>query len=571
MLFRRLQATKLPRAVGASIQQVCAFSTKHGNILDGFVPQNQEFHANKAHMDEMVADLKSTIAKIHEGGGEVARAKQKKRNKLLARERIDALVDAGSPFLEVGTMAGYDMYGDWVPSGGIVTGIGRVNGVECMIVANDATVKGGTYYPITVKKHLRAQEIAQQNRLPCIYMVDSGGAFLPRQDEVFPDKEHFGRIFFNQANMSSAGIPQIAVVMGSCTAGGAYVPAMSDESVIVQGNGTIFLGGPPLVKAATGEVVSAEDLGGASVHCKTSGVTDHFAHNDEHAIDIARDIVANLNWKESIEASASVLNQAGSNNDIAPKYCASELGGIIPLDTKKPFDIRKIIARIVDGSEFHEFKSQYGTTLVTGFARLYGQQIGIVANNGILFSESALKGAHFIELCAQRGVPLLFLQNITGFMVGRKYENEGIAKNGAKLVTAVATAKVPKVTLVVAGSYGAGNYGMCGRSYSPNFMYMWPNARISVMGGEQAANVLATIQRDNLEAKGKTWSAEEEAAFKQPTLDKYEKEGHAYYSSARLWDDGIIAPEDTRSVLGLSFGIAMKNKVPDTKFGVFRM
>lgn len=528
-------------------------------------------------MDSLVADLKTTLGKIHQGGGENAKMKLRARNKLAARERIDALVDAGSPFLEVGTLAGYDMYGDWVPSGGIVTGIGRVNGVECMIVANDATVKGGTYYPITVKKHLRAQEIAAQNRLPCIYMVDSGGAFLPRQDEVFPDKEHFGRIFFNQANMSAAGIPQIAVVMGSCTAGGAYVPAMSDETVIVQGNGTIFLGGPPLVKAATGEVVSAEDLGGAEVHCKTSGVTDHFAHNDQHAIEIARSIVANLNWTATT-ATAAAADRATSPATPAaslappPLYDPSELGGIIPVDTKKPFDVRKIIARIVDGSEFHEFKKMYATTLVTGFARLYGQQIGIVANNGILFGESALKGAHFIELCCQRNVPLLFLQNITGFMVGRKYENEGIAKNGAKLVTAVACAKVPKITMVVGGSYGAGNYGMCGRSYSPNFLYMWPNARISVMGGEQAANVLATIQRDNIEGAGKQWSAEAEAAFKQPILDKYEKEGHAYYSSARLWDDGVIDPADTRQVLGLSFGITMKNRpVPDTKFGVFRM
>jgi 3-methylcrotonyl-CoA carboxylase beta subunit len=451
-----------------------------------------------------------------------------------------------------------------------------------MIVANDATVKGGTYYPITVKKHLRAQEIAQQNRLPCIYLVDSGGAFLPLQDEVFPDKEHFGRIFYNQANMSAAGIPQIAVVMGSCTAGGAYVPAMSDETVIVKGNGTIFLGGPPLVKAATGEVVSAEDLGGADVHCRSSGVTDHYAQNDEHALQIARSIVANLNYtqfnktQDHFQRATSdpvLVNAKGERIIEEPKFDQNELMGIIPSNTAKPFDIRKIIARIVDGSRFHEFKELYGSTLVTGFARIYGQPVGIVANNGILFSESALKGAHFVELCAQRNIPLLFLQNITGFMVGQKYENEGIARNGAKLVTAVACAKVPKITLVVAGSYGAGNYGMCGRAYSPNFMYLWPNARTSVMGGEQAANVLATVQRDNIEAKGKTWSAEEEAAFKQPILDKYDKESHAFYSSARLWDDGVIQPDTTRQVLGLSFAAALGNNEgpKDTKFGVFRM
>jgi 3-methylcrotonyl-CoA carboxylase beta subunit len=476
------------------------------------------------------------------------------------------------------------MYGseEGVPAGGVVSGIGRVNGIECMIVANDATVKGGTYYPITVKKHLRAQEIAQQNRLPCIYLVDSGGAFLPLQDEVFPDKEHFGRIFYNQANMSAAGIPQIAVVMGSCTAGGAYVPAMSDETVIVKGNGTIFLGGPPLVKAATGEVVSAEDLGGADVHCRSSGVTDHYAQNDEHALQIARSIVANLNYtqfnktQDHFQRATSdpvLVNAKGERIIEEPKFDQNELMGIIPSNTAKPFDIRKIIARIVDGSRFHEFKELYGSTLVTGFARIYGQPVGIVANNGILFSESALKGAHFVELCAQRNIPLLFLQNITGFMVGQKYENEGIARNGAKLVTAVACAKVPKITLVVAGSYGAGNYGMCGRAYSPNFMYLWPNARTSVMGGEQAANVLATVQRDNIEAKGKTWSAEEEAAFKQPILDKYDKESHAFYSSARLWDDGVIQPDTTRQVLGLSFAAALGNNEgpKDTKFGVFRM
>lgn len=541
-------------------------STSRGTVLDGSLITNADYHANKAAMETLVSQLKATVIKVQDGGGEKAKAKQKMRNKMLARERIDQLVDPGTPFLELSTLAGLNMYGDWVPSGGIVTGIGRVNGVECMIVANDATVKGGTYYPITVKKHLRAQEIALQNRLPCIYMVDSGGAFLPRQDEVFPDKEHFGRIFYNQANMSAAGIPQVAVVMGSCTAGGAYVPAMSDETVIVKGNGTIFLGGPPLVKAATGEVVSPEDLGGASVHCKTSGVCDHFAQDDQQAIEIARNIVANLNWPVS---SSAVGVTSLQHQD--PLFSEADLGGIIPVDIKKPFDIRKIIARIVDGSVFHEFKPLYATSIVTGFAQLYGMQIGIVANNGILFSESSLKAAHFIELCCQRNIPLLFLQNINGFMVGRKYENEGIAKNGAKLVTAVACAAVPKITLVVGGSYGAGNYGMCGRAYSPNFMYMWPNARISVMGGEQAANVLATIQRDNFEAEGKTWSLEKEKEFKDPILKKYEVESHAYYSSARLWDDGVICPEDTRKVLGLSFAVATKNPPKKTEFGVFRM
>lgn len=515
-------------------------------------------------MDALVTNLRQTVIKVQEGGGAKACARHKARNKLLARERINALVDVGSPFLELSPLAGHGMYGD-VPSGGIVTGIGKVNGVKCMIVANDATVKGGTYYPITVKKHLRAQEIAAQNRLPCIYMVDSGGAFLPLQDEVFPDKEHFGRIFYNQANMSAAGIPQIAVVMGSCTAGGAYVPAMSDESIIVKGNGTIFLGGPPLVKAATGEVVSAEDLGGADVHCRVSGVTDHFAHNDEHAIEIARSIVSNLNWTDAVNP--------GTTSYEEPLFSSDDLGAVIPVDTKKPFDVRKIIARLVDGSRFHEFKAQYAPTIVTGFGKLYGMPVGIVANNGILFSESSLKAAHFIELCCQRNIPLLFLQNITGFMIGRKYENEGIAKNGAKLVTAVACAKVPKITMVLAGSYGAGNYGMCGRAYSPNFLYLWPNAKTSVMGGEQAANVLATVQRDNIEAEGKVWTAEEEAAFKEPILKKYEKESHAFYSSARLWDDGVIDPADSRKVLGLSFAAALKNGPPNppTKFGVFRM
>jgi 3-methylcrotonyl-CoA carboxylase beta subunit len=543
------------------------------------VSKNAEFKENVAKMEEYTSLLHNTVHQVLQGGGTKAVARHKSRGKLLARERINGLVDAGSPFLEIGTLAGYDMYGSefGVPSGGIVAGIGRVNGIECMIAANDATVKGGTYYPITVKKHLRAQEIALQNRLPCIYLVDSGGAFLPMQDEVFPDRDHFGRIFYNQANMSSAGIPQIAVVMGSCTAGGAYVPAMSDETVIVKGNGTIFLGGPPLVKAATGEVVTSEELGGADVHCRNSGVTDHYAHNDEHALKIARSIVANLNFSQHDRMNAdsdpvSLYTQRTGTFE-EPAFPAEELLGIIPANTAKPFDIRKIIARIVDGSRFHEFKELYAPTLVTGFARIYGMPVGIVANNGILFSESALKGAHFVELCSQRNIPILFLQNITGFMVGKKYENEGIARNGAKLVTAVACTKVPKITLVVGGSYGAGNYGMCGRSYSPNFMYLWPNARTGVMGGEQAANVLATVQRDNIEGAGKSWSAEEEATFKQPILDKYDKESHAFYSSARLWDDGVIDPTETRKVLGLSFAAALGNNEgpKETKFGVFRM
>lgn len=559
-MLRRLGSTGKIRAITSSC----------GKVLDGSLPPPSEYAENKSVMDAMQVDLEELVGKIHKGGGERAQQRHKARNKLLARERIDQLVDPGAPFLELSTLAGHDMYGDWTPSGGVVTGIGRVRGVECMIVANDATVKGGTYYPITVKKHLRAQEIAQMNRLPCLYLVDSGGAFLPRQDEVFPDRDHFGRIFYNQANMSAQGIPQVAVVMGSCTAGGAYVPAMSDENVIVKGNGTIFLGGPPLVKAATGEEVSAEDLGGADVHCKVSGVTDHYAQNDEHALDIARTIVANLNWSSTSNFLAEGAEMPeGVKPWREPVFDVNEMNGLIPADPKKPFDIRKIIARIVDGSELHEFKADYGTTIVTGFGKLYGQPIGVVANNGILFSESALKAAHFVELCCQRKIPLLFLQNITGFMVGRKYENEGIAKNGAKLVTAVACARVPKITVVVNGSYGAGNYGMCGRAYSPNFMYLWPNAKTSVMGGEQAANVLATVQRDNIEGAGKSWSSEEEAEFKQPILDKYAKESHAYYSSARLWDDGIIKPADTRQVLGLSFAACQHDL--DTDFGVFRM
>ncbi len=459
------------------------------------------------------------------------------------------------------------MYGDThpfeVPAASLITGIGRVNGVECMIVANDATVKGGTYYPLTVKKHLRAQEIAGENRLPCIYLVDSGGAFLPMQDEVFPDREHFGRIFYNQARLSAAGIPQIAAVLGSCTAGGAYVPAMCDESIIVKEQGTIFLGGPPLVKAATGEEVSAEDLGGADVHTRVSGVADHYAENDAHALAIARRVVGHLNWRKDPAVSLGEPR--------LPLYPAEELYGVIPIDVKKPFDVREIIARIVDASDFDEFKARYGTTLVCGFARLWGYPLGIVANNGILFSESSLKAAHFVELCAQRGIPLLFLQNITGFMVGRKYENGGIARDGAKMVTAVACANVPKFTVVIGGSFGAGNYGMCGRAYSPRLLWMWPNARISVMGGEQAANVLATVRRDGLEAAGRTWSADDEEAFKAPIREQYERQGHPYYASARLWDDGVIDPADTRRVLGLGLSAAFNADSEPTRFGIFRM
>ncbi len=530
-------------------------------------PRSADFQANASAMRAVVDDLQAKVEKIALGGPESARQKHLARGKLLPRERVGTLLDPGTPFLEIGQFAAYGMYGGGdpfeVPAASVIAGIGRVHGVECMIVANDATVKGGTYYPLTVKKHLRAQEIALENRLPCIYLVDSGGAFLPLQDEVFPDKEHFGRIFFNQANLSAQGIPQIAVVMGSCTAGGAYVPAMCDESIIVKNQGTIFLGGPPLVKAATGEVVTAEDLGGADVHTRISGVADHLAENDAHALAIARRIVKNLNWQKQPPVSLAAPAD--------PRYAAEELYGVIPADAKKPFDVREIIARLVDGSDFDEFKARYGSTLVCGFARLYGYPVGIVANNGILFSESAQKGAHFIELCAQRGIPLVFLQNITGFMVGRKYENGGIARDGAKMVTAVATAKVPKFTVVIGGSFGAGNYGMCGRAYSPRFLWMWPNARISVMGGEQAAGVLATVKRDGIEAKGGAWSAEEEAAFKAPIREQYETQGHPYYASARLWDDGIIDPADTRRVLGLGLSAAMNAPAEETKFGVFRM
>jgi 3-methylcrotonyl-CoA carboxylase beta subunit len=522
-----------------------------------------DFAANAAAMAAQVAELRQEVERIREGGGQAARAKHTGRGKLLPRDRVRALIDPLSPFLEIGQLAAHGLYGGEVPAAGLIAGIGRVSGRACMIVANDATVKGGTYYPLTVKKHLRAQEIAETNRLPCIYLVDSGGANLPNQDEVFPDRDHFGRIFYNQARMSAQGIAQIAVVMGSCTAGGAYVPAMSDETVIVRNQGTIFLGGPPLVKAATGEVVSAEDLGGADVHSRISGVTDHYAENDAHALGIARRIVANLN----------IVKPAGPAllPPVDPLYDAAELYGVVPADRRKPYDVREVIARVVDGSEFDEFKKLYGATLVTGFARIWGVPVGIVANNGILFSESAQKGAHFIELCAQRGIPLVFLQNITGFMVGRKYEAGGIAKDGAKMVTAVATAAVPKFTMVIGGSFGAGNYGMCGRAYSPRFLWMWPNARIGVMGGEQAASVLAQVKRDNIEAKGGTWPAEDEDVFKAPIRAQYETQGHPFYASARLWDDGVIDPADTRRVLGLAITASLNAPIEATKFGVFRM
>lgn len=532
-------------------------------IVSKVDPRGAEFAANAQWMRGLVADLEEKVARVQQGGGEEARRRHTARGKLLPRERVERLLDPGSPFLEVGQLAAWGMYDDEAPGAGIVTGIGRVQGVECMIVANDATVKGGTYYPITVKKHLRAQEIAQQNRLPCIYLVDSGGAYLPLQDEVFPDRDHFGRIFYNQANMSALGIPQISVVMGSCTAGGAYVPAMSDETIIVRNQGTIFLGGPPLVKAATGEVVTAEELGGVDVHMRISGVADHLAENDAHALYLARRIVAHLNARKPVDLSWHDAEE--------PAYDPQELYGVVPQDTRKPYDVREVIARLVDGSRFDEFKARYGTTLVTGFAELYGFPLGIVANNGILFGESAQKGAHFIELCAQRGIPLLFLQNITGFMVGKKYENSGIAKDGAKMVTAVATAQVPKFTVIIGGSFGAGNYGMCGRAYSPRFLWTWPNSRISVMGGEQAASVLATVRRDAIEAKGGTWSREEEEAFKAPIREQYERQGHPYYATARLWDDGVIDPAQTRRVLGLSLSAALNAPIAETRFGLFRM
>ena len=525
--------------------------------------RSDAFKRNTEAMRAQLEDLRRRTEQVRLGGGEESRKRHVSRGKLLPRERVRALLDPGSPFLELSPLAALDMYDNEAPGSGVITGIGRVSGVECVVVCNDATVKGGTYYPMTVKKHLRAQEVAVENRLPCIYMVDSGGANLPQWPEVFPDKNHFGRIFYNQANMSAQGIPQIAVVMGSCTAGGAYVPAMSDETIIVRNQGTIFLAGPPLVKAAIGEIVSAEELGGADVHARTSGVADHYAQNDSHAIALTRRIVANLNWKK--QPSVSLLPPR------EPNYAAEELYGVVPMDTRTPYDIREIVARLVDGSEFDEFKHLYGTTIVTGFARIWGYPIGIVGNNGILFNESALKAAHFIELCGQRGIPLLFLQNITGFMVGKKYEAGGIARDGAKMVTAVSTVAVPKFTVIVGGSYGAGNYGMCGRAYSPRFLWMWPSARISVMGGEQAASVLATVRRDNVEAKGGTWSKADEEAFKQPVREAYEREGHPYYATARLWDDGILDPADTRMALGLALSAAMNQPIGPTKFGVFRM
>jgi 3-methylcrotonyl-CoA carboxylase beta subunit len=525
--------------------------------------RSEEFKANAAAMRALVDDLNARLAQIALGGGEGPRAKHLARGKLLPRDRVERLLDPDTPFLEIAPLAALGMYGGDAPGAGMIAGIGRVAGIECVIVCNDATVKGGTYYPMTVKKHLRAQEIARENHLPCIYLVDSGGANLPNQDDVFPDREHFGRIFYNQAQMSAQGIPQIAVVMGSCTAGGAYMPAMSDESIIVKEQGTIFLAGPPLVKAAIGEIVTAEELGGGDVHTRLSGVADHLAQDDMHALAIARAAVARLNRTKRHEMRLAPPRP--------PLHAGDELHGVIPTDTRKPYDVREIIARIVDGSEFDEFKARYGATLVTGFAHVDGMPIGIVANNGVLFSESALKGAHFIELCGQRKVPLVFLQNISGFMVGKKYEQEGIAKHGAKMVTAVSTVNVPKFTVIIGGSFGAGNYGMCGRAYGPRMLWMWPNARISVMGGEQAASVLATVRRDGIEAKGGQWSREEEAKFKQPILDQFEHQAHPYFASARLWDDGVIDPADTRRVLALALSASLNAPIPEPKFGVFRM
>jgi 3-methylcrotonyl-CoA carboxylase beta subunit len=535
-----------------------------GEVLASAVDAGAEtFRRNAEAHAELVGDLRDQLAVAAAGGGERSRARHTERGKLLPRDRVDKLVDPGSPFLELSPLAAHGLYDGDAPAAGIITGVGRVAGREVVVVANDATVKGGTYYPMTVKKHLRAQEVALENRLPCVYLVDSGGAFLPKQDEVFPDREHFGRIFFNQAQLSARGIPQIAAVLGSCTAGGAYVPAMSDETVIVRNQGTIFLGGPPLVKAATGEVVSAEDLGGGDLHSRTSGVTDHLAEDDAHALSIVRSIVATCGAKPAAPWDRLPTEEPAVDPD--------GLYGVVPADTRTPYDVREVIARTVDGSRFHEFKALYGTTLVTGFARIHGHPVGIVANNGILFSESALKGAHFIELCNQRGIPLVFLQNISGFMVGREYEAGGIAKDGAKMVTAVSCAVVPKLTVIIGGSYGAGNYGMCGRAYSPRFLWMWPNARISVMGGEQAATVLATIRRDQAEARGQEWSEAAEEDFKQPIRDQYEHQGHPYYSTARLWDDGVIDPLDTRTVLGLALSACANAPVPEPRYGVFRM
>ncbi|KAI9175805.1 Methylcrotonoyl-CoA carboxylase beta chain, mitochondrial [Blastocladiella emersonii ATCC 22665] len=577
MLHLARAARALPRTRAAAAaapllrQRAAAYHLHHeqkdGVIADAVDKNAPEFKDNEARMQALVDDLRAKIGHVKLGGGEVARARHLSRGKLLPRDRIDKLLDRGSPFLEFSQLAGHELYGEEVAAGGIITGIGSVNGTQCVIVANDPTVKGGTYYPITVKKHLRAQEIALENKLPCIYLVDSGGANLPRQADVFPDVGHFGRIFFNQANLSKAGIPQIAVVMGSCTAGGAYVPAMADESVIVRRQGTIFLAGPPLVKAATGEEVSAEDLGGADLHCKVSGVTDHYALDDTHALTITRRIVKHLNHRH-----AATTQLTPNGTVAAPLYDPRDMYGLVGDNLKKPFDIRQVIARTVDGSEFHEFKAEYGTSLVTGFASIWGYPVGVIANNGILFSEAALKGAHFIQLCEQRGIPLVFLQNITGFMVGSSAEAGGIAKNGAKMVNAVATASVPKFTVLVGGSFGAGNYGMCGRAYSPRFLWMWPNSRISVMGGEQAAGVLAQVTGDAKKKRGEKWDAEMEAKFKAPIVERYEHEGHPYFSSARLWDDGVIDPVDTRDVLGLGLHVACNGGVARGQgHGVFRM
>ncbi|XP_061413920.1 methylcrotonoyl-CoA carboxylase beta chain, mitochondrial [Lethenteron reissneri] len=561
-----LRALKLAPRLGAS--RAAWPRLYHGDVVAtiGSAPDTTSatYQENYENMQSLVTEMKERVEKVKQGGGEKARALHTSRGKLLPRERIDKLLDPGSPFLELSQFAGYELYGDEnVPAGGIITGVGRVSGVECVVVANDATVKGGTYYPVTVKKHLRAQEVARENFLPCIYLVDSGGANLPRQADVFPDRDHFGRIFFNQANLSSEGISQIAVVMGSCTAGGAYIPSMADESIIVRKQGTIFLGGPPLVKAATGEVVTAEDLGGADLHCSKSGVTDHYALDDHHALHLARKVVRSLNYKKNLNVTLEEPQE--------PLFPTDELYGIVGANLKRSFDIREVIARVVDGSKFDEFKAMYGDTLVTGFARIFGYPVGIIGNNGVLFSESAKKGTHFIQLCCKRNIPLIFLQNITGFMVGRDYEAGGIAKDGAKMVTAVACANVPKITLIVGGSYGAGNYGMCGRAYSPRFLFMWPNARISVMGGEQAATVLATITQDRYAREGKQMTPEEEAALKQPIIQRFEEEGSPYYSSARLWDDGVIDPADTRIVLGLSLSATLNAPTKQTHFGVFRM
>jgi 3-methylcrotonyl-CoA carboxylase beta subunit len=534
-----------------------------GTLTNSINAQSADFKTKSSAMQALVDDLRSQVAQLQLGGGEKYQAKHLGRGKLLPRDRIDQLIDVGSPFLEVSQLAAHEVYDVPVPSAGILCGVGLVNGRHCMIIANDATVKGGTYFPLTVKKHLRAQDIALQNNLPCIYLVDSGGANLPQQDEVFPDKLHFGRIFYNQATMSSVGIPQIAVVMGSCTAGGAYVPAMADESIIVKQQGTIFLAGPPLVKAATGEEVSAEELGGADTHCRTSGVADHYAESDQHALLIARQCIANC----PKPAGYTLLRKDAA----LPRYPAEELYGVVGTDLRKPFDVRDVIARVVDDSQFDEFKALYGTTLVCGFSHIDGYPVGIVANNGVLFSESAQKGAHFIELCCQRQIPLVFLQNITGFMVGKKYEAEGIAKHGAKMVTAVACAKVPKFTVIIGGSYGAGNYGMCGRAFEPNFMWMWPNSRISVMGGEQAAGVLTQVKRDQLAARGESFTATDERAMRDPVLEQYEHQGHPYYASARLWDDGIIDPKDTRNILSIALAAALNKPAQETRFGVFRM